>query len=361
MIRLAVRRTARCLAAGLLVTSWGCASGASTSLSVQPQVDAPCPVAAPTPNPLVAMMDAPAPAERTQVLIVGTPHLRVLPAQPEPSSIDPVLDVLARFQPDIVAVESMPAWLIADMERNAPSFDAALRYFAADRLRFGQAAQAATGRSRVEAEAYASALLTKWSNATAATAQRLELVLTLLAAYDLDSALLQWSYLSVDQRRTAPGVSLEIREFLDRELAKPNEKITIALALARRLGLPRIAAIDDNREAAHLGQVAQELGPAMQENPAFKAAAEAPIYAESQDELRKLAAAGESLLPFYQYINSVDYARTDLATQWGSSCGRGCRQVRIGPGWRCGMFGICGLLAISAKLARSPREVEWWS
>ncbi|MHB1327236.1 MAG: DUF5694 domain-containing protein [Gemmatimonadales bacterium] len=299
---------------GLLVAAWG--AGAVAPSAAQSRFDAPCLRTAPTPNPLVAKLNAAAPPDQTEVLVLGTPHLRVLSSQPAPSSIDPVLEVLERFQPGIVAVESMPAWLIADMEQNAPRFDGALRYFAADRIRYGRAAQTAIGRSRLEAERDAAVRLAALTE-TGAAAGRSEVVLALLAAYDLDSALLQWSYLSTEQRRAAVGVPAEIREFLDRELTKPNEKITIALALARRLGLSRIAAIDDNREAPYLEEVGRELGAHMQDNPHLKAAAGSALYSESDRELKSLVAEQRSLLPFYLFMNSAGYADTDLATQWG--------------------------------------------
>lgn len=45
---------------------------------------------------------------RAQVLVLGTLHLRTMPASFDPAALDSVLDRLAAFRPEIITVENEP-------------------------------------------------------------------------------------------------------------------------------------------------------------------------------------------------------------------------------------------------------------
>src|SRR5690606_12688237 len=66
----------------------------------------------------------------------------------------------------------------------------------------------------------------------------------LLAAYEFDSAFLQWSYLTDAEREAVDGLPAEVHEMLDDRLQRSDEIVQLAMPLARTLGLQRLYPVD---------------------------------------------------------------------------------------------------------------------
>ncbi len=132
--------------------------------------------------------------ERTQVLVLGTEHLATLGERFTPGLLCSLLDALAEFGPGVIAVEALPPAEVDRLANAADSSEASaqiLAAFAGDALRYGREAQAALGLTYEGAAAAADAMLR--GGAPREDEARRSLCLHLLAAYDLPSAVLQWS------------------------------------------------------------------------------------------------------------------------------------------------------------------------
>ncbi|NIN00159.1 MAG: hypothetical protein GTO24_19410 [candidate division Zixibacteria bacterium] len=256
---------------------------------------------------------------KTKILILASPHLKALGESFNPSMLDSLLFVLEHYRPDLIAVESMPPSLIEEMERKKGNFTEVLNQFAKDRIENGHIAQRLLGINRKEAEQKADSLLdvmSKQSKYDTLDEARLSLVVSMLASYDLNSALLQWSYLSDDLRIRNEVIPGNISTYLDEELKSPDEIVAIGVRLAKRLGLQRVESIDDHQEKDTFLKISTQLVSELQANSVYRSAANSPFYIDSEKRLQDAAEDG-FLLRHYLYLNSSQYTSTDVATQWG--------------------------------------------
>jgi hypothetical protein len=170
--------------------------------------------------------------QKTKILVLGSTHLGPLGDKFKPEFVDNLIETLKRFEPNLICVENLSGEVIERMQRGGDEKTA--EQFASHHIRFAKKAQKLVGLSRVEAEHHARKLLHK----KLTTQKRLELILTFLAAYDSNSATLQWLYLPQKARETSETsdkIPKDIRSFLDKALTRSDEIISISVRLAREL------------------------------------------------------------------------------------------------------------------------------
>jgi hypothetical protein len=235
-----------------------------------------------------------------------------------PSLLAPLLAALERYDPDVIGVESMPPRVIADMERNGVVYGPVLDQFAADHLAWGHRSQELLDLSRTDAEEKSVALqqaLSAGENRSDADSIRAELGLHLLAAYDLNSALLQFASLPEPARSANSVIPNDVTEFLAGRLREPNEIVSIGIELARRIGLPKIESIDDHQDKDLFLAIAPALMRELQDHELYASVAGSHFYTDSQARLEAAVGQGD-LLPYYLYMNSSNYLTKDVDTQW---------------------------------------------
>lgn len=272
--------------------------------------------AAPPPNPSPsAALDKLSPAaERTQVMVLGTFHMRELEGRFRPSMVNALLDRLAAFKPDVVAVETLPGPFIHELElrRDATSIHAELLDgFAGTQLALGHEAQSLLKTDMIAASKAAAAPTPRPADSSALVRR----ALLSLAAYDLPDALLAWSAAPpADPARAQVPAALAAK--LDAQLARVNEVQVVALPLARRLGHAEIACVDDFEAPEAMEPLLPALENRGKESPLFAAVGKAAVYEESERRKRAAVAAGD-LLPYLRWLNSPAYAALDVDAQWG--------------------------------------------
>ena len=254
-------------------------------------------------------------SKKTHVMILGTPHLQSLGDSFKQSLLDNLLHVLEGFQPDLIGVESIPPFLLEDMERRKDEFADVISNFAKLRVEYGHKMQQELNTSRQEAENIAHSLLDIVRDEPERFDKRAELVPYLLASYDDVSALLQWSYLPEAFREQYNGLPDSIRAHLNTRLTSSNEIISIGISLAKRLGLNRIEHIDDHHDKDVFQKIAPELMTELQDNSEYMSVQNDPFYKNSQQRLQEAVENGD-LLPYYSYMNSLEYGARDMELQW---------------------------------------------
>ncbi|WP_345776242.1 DUF5694 domain-containing protein [Luteimonas salinisoli] len=190
------------------------------------------------------------PRVQSEIMVFGTWHLSAFREWLEPRHLDGTLALLERFAPTRIAIERIPPDEIAMLTEHAandPVADRVLGMFARSILPPARAMQQALDVDRSAAARRADALLGKASQGLE-PAERVDLVAHLLAAYEYDSAALQWSYLSPTERDAAEALPVEVRESLDRRLEGTDEIALVAMPLARELGLQRLYPVDSQYE-----------------------------------------------------------------------------------------------------------------
>lgn len=291
--------------------------GAAAVVSLAATARAAAPEVEPqTQEPAISTLLGPLAAEapRSEVLVLGTVHLAQLKARPRPEALERLHALLARFGPTVICVEHLSGHDISAMDALGGTYRQVAEMFAKDDLRYGKLLRRRLGCSREQAVLRATELLAHAPNL--GPLSRARLVAFLLAAYDVPSALLQWSYLPDAVRAKTGTLPARVKQFLDESLASPNETSALAVPLGREVKLQRLAPVDSQWDGARL---LLEPAPKLEEafgHPLRKAIAAEGVYTDKDRRTEAAIRAGD-LLPLYLHINSPEFAAMDVVAQWG--------------------------------------------
>lgn len=248
--------------------------------------------------------------EKTQVLVLATPHLAG--AGFEEDALEAVLDRLDGFMPDVIALERLPAPEIALM-RSYPAFEGTVETYVGEHAAISEAAQAVKGTSDFAAWRE----MASWEGApvdldrTAAV----DRMLLALAAYEMETALLYWRALDRPEdpqlfERLAPETLPRLRE-LDESM---NERVSIGVALAERLGLPRLWSVDSHQDDYLFRSIIPDLKTGIDAaGDAGDVGSQEPFASANRVQDRALAES--ELEPVYDLLNSPDYGSGDVRAQ----------------------------------------------
>ncbi len=177
----------------------------------------------------------------TQVLTIGSPHLAQLPTKPTAVQLDSLLDKLEAFAPAIITHEGLSGEQCDQVERYPARYAGIFEDYCWDTAEV----EASTGLTVPRALEAVETTLNNWP-ATPSPAQRRKLASLFLAANDRPSALVQWLRLPASERKLGDGIDQPLMDILGITEKRPNETIAIGVALAVRLGLERVYAVDDH-------------------------------------------------------------------------------------------------------------------
>ena len=265
-----------------------------------------------TGDDILATLDDGMQGPPSRVLVLGSVHLSDLPASFDPAALDPVIDRLRAFRPDVVTIEAIPGEQ-CDLARRHPAVygETGLDDYCSDPA----AAAAATGLDVPAAIAEVRRMLAAWP-ASPAPAQRRRLAAAMLAANDDASALVQWLQLPAAERKAGETLTERLAAQLDRMARRRDEGYLIAARVAASLGLQRVYAVDD-----HSGDNldlppdrADAFRTAVQQAWA-SGAAQASATRAQQAEL----AAGSDMLALYRHVNRPDVLRIAAASDFGAA------------------------------------------
>lgn len=239
---------------------------------------------------------------RTQVLVLGTVHLSELPKDFDAKALDPLLERLARFKPDIITIEAIGGEQ-CDLAARHPNV------YGPDYCAATDAAKAATGLDIPAAIADIDKTLAAWP-ARPDPAQRRHLASLFLAANDRASAYVQWLQLPQAERRAGDGLNDALVTMLQQTATRNNENYLIAACLAARLGLQRVHPVDDHTGDNSRVADAKAFGRAVEQ--AWNAGKSEKLDAMEKQE--KNLSQARDLLPLYRFINRPDnlWLRADI-------------------------------------------------
>ena len=248
-----------------------------------------------------------------QVLVLGTTHLSGLPASTDPRLFQPLVDRLARFNPNIITVEALSGEECDTLQRFKPQHGADTwdtYCWPTDEI------EKATGLNVSQAQDQADRELAAWPSSPTA-AQRRHLAMLFIAANDRASAMVQWLRLPAVERHSGDGLTGAMVPMLERKGKKLNENYTIAAALAAQLGLERVYPVDDHTADTPLDQNSPE-------GKAYAAAVEgawkekpAPAVRDQEDKLEKNLHTGDDVLALYRLMNAPRTQRDTIASDMG--------------------------------------------
>src|SRR5690606_38701654 len=169
----------------------------------------------------LSVLDGDMAGPRTQVLVLGSVHLSQLPEGTdfEPASLQPLLQRLVAYGPDVITIEALSGET-CDLMRRHPAV-----YLAEDVDTYcpdTAPAAAATGLDVPAAIAEVRNTLEAWPD-TPTPAQRRHLAALFLAAGDPASALVQWWQLPEAERRAGDGLDDALAKGLRAREARDSE------------------------------------------------------------------------------------------------------------------------------------------
>lgn len=247
---------------------------------------------------------------QNEVAVLGTAHLSRLPNTFDPSTLAHLIDRLAAWQPQAIAVETVSGQQCDMLRRYPARYALTVNDYCPD----VSAAAKATGLDVAAATTAAEAMLANWP-AQPTAAQRRELAAKFLAAGEHDSALVQWLHLAAAERHAGDGLNEELVAALEALRGSRNETNLVAAQLAVRLGHQRLWPMDDH-SADRYGPDPKAYVKAIRkawDNPASKR--RAALYSDLETQLDT----PENALAMYRRDNGPDVAPTAFESDYGAA------------------------------------------
>lgn len=257
-------------------------------------------------------------AEASQVLVLGTVHLRSYGDDFNHDVLDRLLNVLEKYKPDLIGIESLAPIVIRDMVNSGEANSEILKEVGQRTTEFGKKTRASLNVSWFDANAKVGELLESIEvrqKSRELNQVRKELVLHFLSANDIYSALLQWSYLPEAMRTNIDGLDADVLDYFSKHIQSPNENVSIGIALATRLNHQKIYAINDHRDKEDFVKIADALSKELENNEYLKSQPWKALY-EELTGIQTEAYASGNLLSLYVYLNSEEYVHKDIDSQW---------------------------------------------
>ena len=246
------------------------------------------------------------------LLVLGSAHLSQLPEGFRPTALDPLLERLAAWKPQAIAVEAISG-VHCDQARRFPDrFHDMIESYCWDPA----PARAATGMEVPAATAAIATMLAAWPAAPTPT-QRRRLAALFLAGGERGSALVQWLRLPVAERHAEGSLDATLVAILEKLRTRQDETMLIAAPVAARMGLERLYSMDDQSVYVPTPENDDKAyGAAIEkawDNPAN--AKRKAIY----DVLEKQLDTGDRVLALYRSMNAPDQGKLIFASDFGAA------------------------------------------
>lgn len=246
------------------------------------------------------------------LLVLGTPHLSGMPDTFKAEQLEPVLERLAAWKPQAIAIEAISGPQCHFMRQYPDRYAESVEVYCADPA----AAQAATGLDVPTATAAWHKALSTWPERPAA-ADRRRLAALFLAGGESASALVQWLRLPQAERKAGDGLDDNLVAQLESLRVRKDESMLIAAALAARLGLERVYAMDDHTADSPVpDSLAADYGAAI--TTAWNNAATEQRMADSKALQARLGTPG-AMLDIYRYHNGPDQGQLIYDSDFGAA------------------------------------------
>jgi hypothetical protein len=251
--------------------------------------------------------------QKTQVLVLATPHLSNTPDGFDAAVLDPLLDRLAAFKPDQIAIENLSGESIHALKAYVAIYPESASTYGGRLIKGAALAEAELKLTMPEAEAESRRILREWP-VQPTPAQRRHLAAMFTAAGDTHSALVQWWRLPESERLAGDGVSADLAAYFAEYQARQNESHQIGSRLAARLGLERVYPTDDHH-GDDVRNFMQDDMMAFYEQVNIQAIISDPVNAPIIRAAERLTSP-EQALETYIFLNTPEAGIADVALQW---------------------------------------------
>lgn len=254
----------------------------------------------------------PVAGDSNSLLVLGTPHLSQMPDAFDADQLEPVLEKLAAWKPEAIAIEALSGPQCHFMQQYSDRYAESVDKYCSNLA----IAEAATGLDVPAATAEWHKTLSQWPESPT-PADRRRLASLFLAGGESASALVQWLRLPEAERRTGDGLDDALVAQLERLRVRKDESMLIAAVLAARLGLERVYTIDDHTAALPLPDSLVE-GYEAAITTAWNNPATEKRIADGKALEAKLGIA-DTMLEIYRYHNAPGQAQLTFDSDFGAA------------------------------------------
>ncbi len=270
-------------------------------------------------------LKGPRSGEPNAVLVLGSPHLSGMPQVFRAEQLTPVLDKLAAWHPEAIAIEALSGVQCDFMRHYSDRYKDSVESYCWDPA----PAARSTGLDVPSATAAWTKLLADWPK-TPSPADRRRLAALFLAGGESASALVQWLRLPGAEHRVGDGLDATLVARLETLRTRRDESLLIAAALAARLGLDRVYAMDDHTADAPVTDE-KGYGAAIAkawDNPATAKRAAMRVSLEAR------LGEPDAVLAMYRAYNAPDQAKLTFESDFGAALEEPS-PTRFGRGYLC--------------------------
>lgn len=247
---------------------------------------------------------------KNEVAVLGTTHLASMPETFDPATLDALIERMAAWRPQAIAIEVVSG-LQCDMMRRYPyRYARTVGGYCPD----VSAAAKATGLDVPAANAAAETMLETWP-VQPAGAQRRTLAATFLAAGERESALVQWLRLPLAERHAGDGLDQALVDALEALRTSRNETTLLAAPVAARLGHERLWPMDDHSSDRYGRDIKAYVAAIRKawDNPATQQ--RSAMFSEMEAQMDT----PEKVLALYRRYNAPELAAMAFESDYGAA------------------------------------------
>lgn len=269
-------------------------------------------------DPIKVLQSLTRETQKTEVMVLGCPHIKTLQNNIDKESLDSLISILNNFSPDQIGIQTLTPAYIRNLSLFKNNFNADLNEDIKNALELGLIVQKKLRIDFDTAQKVVDSLISEIDiqDKSNQSITRENLILNQIASFDLYSAVLQWNYLTEEQKRKSVLIPKEIKDKLQITLNSFNEINLIALRLAAQKGLQKLIPIDDQQDKDIYSKILPSLMQEILNDSLYLKTANSDVYKRT-DEIFKESVNKNNLLPYFKYINSQEYAIQDAEAQWG--------------------------------------------
>jgi len=246
--------------------------------------------------------------KKTQVLILGTPHLEHLDNFQTPY-LKKVLDSLQAKEFEAIAIENMPTELLLDIKHRKETYWQDLFSSFSRFIEFGQSHQKNINLSFEEAQNKIGELHAK---TTLSDADRIEYINSYICIYDIWSAILHYKSLADKSKLSKTAI-----DFLEKLTNAKNEINAIALEIATTSKLNQIYYIDNLQdETILLNEFPNFMIDYQSNEESIGELLNQSNFYQEVTSLENEAINKKDLYPLYKFYNSNEYITKDFEGQF---------------------------------------------
>lgn len=246
--------------------------------------------------------------KKTQVLILGTPHLEQLEKFQTPY-LKKVLDSLQTKQFEVVAIENMPIELLFDIKSRKEAHWQDLYNSLSKFIEVGQSHQKNINISFDDAK---NKIVELHLKITLTDTDRIEYINSYICIYDIWSATLHYKSLTDKSK-----LSKTVIDLLEEQSNATNEINTVALEIAKTSKLNQIHYIDNLQdETILLNEFPKFMSEYQSNTKSINELLNQSNFYKTVTSLENEAINKRDLYPLYKFYNSNEYMTKDFEGQW---------------------------------------------